>query len=59
MRLKGKRLGDACISKRHANFIFNLGKAKARDVLRLMEVARSRVQDRFKIDLEPEIKIWQ
>ena len=42
--LKGKRIGQAQISERHANFIVNLGGAKADDVRRLMELARSEVQ---------------
>ena len=57
--LKGKRIGDARISLRHANFILNLGQAKAGDVLRLIKLAREKVKDKFGITLEPEIKIWQ
>lgn len=56
--LKGKRMGDACISQRHANFILNLKNARARDVLRLMELVKGEVRDRFNITLRPEIKIW-
>ncbi len=56
--LKGRRIGNACVSKKHANFILNLKKAKASDVLRLMRLVRKKVKDRFKINLEPEIKIW-
>ncbi len=51
---KGMRRGDAQVSQKHANFIVNLGEAKARDVIRLMTVIQSRV----KVKLEPEIKIW-
>jgi len=57
--LKGRQCGDAAISKRHANFIINKGKAKAEDVLKLMNLVKKTVADRFKIQLEPEIKIWQ
>ena len=57
--LKGKKFGGACISKLHANFILNLGGASSTDVLRLMNVARRKVKDKFSIILEPEIKIWQ
>jgi len=57
--LKGKRIGDACISRRHANFILNLGAAKAEDVMKLINLARKKVKDKFGIALEPEIKIWQ
>lgn len=54
---KGMRIGDAQISTKHANFIVNLGEAKARDVLLLMTRAQKKVNERFKIQLEPELKI--
>ena len=57
--LKGKKLGGACISQKHANFILNLGDAQARDVLRLMDMIRKKVKHKFSITLKPEIKIWQ
>jgi len=55
--LKGKRIGQAQISEKHANFIINLGKAKAKDVLQLIKLAKKEVKKRFKIDMEEEIKI--
>lgn len=57
--LKGKRIGDACISPRHANFILNLGEARSDDVLRLIDLIRKKVKKEFNITLKPEIKIWQ
>jgi len=57
--LKGRRSGGACISYAHANFIVNLGKASSKDVLRLIRLARRKVQDRFRVRLEPEIEIWR
>jgi UDP-N-acetylmuramate dehydrogenase len=54
--LKGRRMGQSQISDRHANFIVNLGGAKASDVRRLMEVARSEVRRRFGVELVPEVK---
>ncbi len=57
--LKGKRIGGAVISQKHANFILNTGNAKARDVLRLMALAKRAVKKKFDITLEPEIKIWK
>jgi UDP-N-acetylmuramate dehydrogenase len=54
--LKGQRIGDAQISEKHGNFIINRGKARARDVLELVEMAQARVHDAFGIDLELEIK---
>jgi UDP-N-acetylmuramate dehydrogenase len=56
--LKGKKVGAALVSKKHANFILNSGRAKAEDVLKLMRLIRKRVKDKFNINLEPEIKIW-
>lgn len=57
--LKGARCGDAVISHKHANFILNMGRAKASDVLKLMSLIKKEVKKRFHIVLEPEIKIWQ
>jgi UDP-N-acetylmuramate dehydrogenase len=54
--LKGTRYGDAEISSKHANFIVNLGNAKASDVLALIELARSAVRETFDIELELEIE---
>lgn len=55
--LKGKRIGRAEISERHANFILNLGGAKAEEVRGLMEMARAEVRERFGVDLEPEVRL--
>ncbi len=55
--LKGKIVGDAQVSEKHANFIVNRGKATAADVLKLMELVKKTVLDVRGIRLEPEIKI--
>ncbi|HHV61816.1 MAG TPA: UDP-N-acetylmuramate dehydrogenase [Firmicutes bacterium] len=55
--LKGLRIGDAQVSPKHANFIINLGNAKASDVMALMEEVRLRVFERFGVVLEPEIRV--
>ncbi|TAK06170.1 UDP-N-acetylmuramate dehydrogenase [bacterium] len=55
--LKGKRIGRAEISARHANFIVNLGGAKAQEVRCLMEIARTEVKKKFNIDLAPEVRL--
>jgi len=57
--LKGRRIGDAAISLKHANFIINLGNARASDVFKLMGLIRRTVKNKFGINLEPEIKIWK
>jgi UDP-N-acetylmuramate dehydrogenase len=55
--LKGHRIGCAMWSDVHANFVVNLGGATAREVLALMNLARSRVKDRFGVVLEPEVRL--
>ncbi len=55
--LKGERSGDAAVSDVHANYIVNLGRARAKDVLTLMALVRDRVYSRKGIVLEPEIKV--
>ncbi|MGH2448293.1 MAG: UDP-N-acetylmuramate dehydrogenase [Chloroflexota bacterium] len=55
--LKGFRLGQAQISPLHANFILNLGQARAADVLSLMELAQNRVREQFGVELEPEVQL--
>jgi UDP-N-acetylmuramate dehydrogenase len=54
--LKGKRIGGAEISEKHANFIINLGNAKATDVLKLIKLAKEKVKKIFGIELEQEIQ---
>ncbi|MFA5311245.1 MAG: UDP-N-acetylmuramate dehydrogenase [Candidatus Omnitrophota bacterium] len=56
--LKGKRIGGAFISPRHANFILNSGNANSGDVLKLISLVKKRVKNKFRLALEPEIKIW-
>jgi UDP-N-acetylmuramate dehydrogenase len=56
--LKGIRVGEAEISDRHANFIVTNPGAKSDDVLRLIDLIRSKVSEQFGVDLELEIKIW-
>jgi len=55
--LKGQRVGDAEISKKHANFIINRGHAKASDVLELIALVKKKVWEKFKVRLEEEIVI--
>jgi UDP-N-acetylmuramate dehydrogenase len=55
--LKGFRIGRAMVSERHANFIINLGKAKAEEVIRLMEFVEKRVYEEKGISLEREVKV--
>ena len=52
---KGRRRGDAQVSPKHANFIVNLGRARAADVIGLMAEVRAEVEARFGTRLEPEL----
>ena len=56
--LKGARVGGAEVSDRHANFIVAHEGATATDVLKLIDHTRSRVAERFGVELELEIKVW-
>ncbi|HET6364296.1 MAG: UDP-N-acetylmuramate dehydrogenase [Nitrospirota bacterium] len=56
-KLKGRKVGDAQVSDQHANFIVNMGKARAKDVVALMEIVKQTVLDVHGVRLEPEIKI--
>ena len=54
--LKGVRLGGACVSTVHANFIVNEGGATAADVVGLIRKVRMTVKDVCGVDLRPEIR---
>lgn len=56
--LKGTRIGQAEVSDRHANFIVAHPNCSSQDVLRLIELIRSRVSSEHGVDLELEIEIW-
>ncbi len=55
--LKGVRIGDACISPKHGNFIINLGRATALDVLALIDLMSRRVREEFGVELELEVRV--
>ena len=55
--LKGLTLGKAQVSDKHAGFVVNLGNAKAKDILDLIDVVKSTVYSKFGVMLEEEVKI--
>ncbi len=55
--LKGYQIGGAKISEKHANFIVNIGNAKANDVMQLIEKIKKEVKKKFRVQLEEEIKL--
>jgi UDP-N-acetylmuramate dehydrogenase len=56
--LAGTKVGGAEISECHANYVIAHPGATARDVLRLIDMVRSRVADQFGQTLQPAIVIW-
>jgi UDP-N-acetylmuramate dehydrogenase len=54
--LKGRKIGDAKISEKHANFVVNLGKASSKDVKKLINLAKKSVKNKFGVDLDKEIR---
>lgn len=54
--LKGKGIGSAAVSEKHANFIINTGNATAEDVTALISLIKQKVRDQFGIQLQEEIE---
>lgn len=55
--LKGYSIGGAKISEQHANFIVNIGNAKAEDVLELIQHVKDTIKKLHGIDMETEVEI--
>ncbi len=55
--LKGRCVGGACVSEKHANFIVNTGKAQAADVEELMTLVQKKVEQVHGVRLKPEVHI--
>lgn len=56
--LKGKKIGGAKISEKHANFIVNFNNAKSSDIKRLISLIKKSVKNKFNVILEEEIIIF-
>jgi len=56
--LRGYRIGDACVSEKHTNFIVNLGHARARDIAALIGKIKEEVFARLGVRLEEEVELW-
>jgi UDP-N-acetylmuramate dehydrogenase len=55
--MRGRRVGGAQVSRKHANFIVNYGGAKASHVKKLMDQVAKAVRRQCGVTLEPEVKI--
>jgi len=56
--LRGLRMGDACISEKHPNFIVNLGNATAADILGLIRKVKRGVFEQTGVRMEEEVEFW-
>lgn len=52
--LKGKMIGGAMVSRKHANFIINYNNATSSDIITLIELIKKEIKERNNIDLELE-----
>ena len=50
-------LGGARVSEKHSGFVVNIGDAKAKDIIELINVVKSTVYSKFGVMLEEEVKI--
>lgn len=55
--LKGKQIGGARVSEKHAGFIVNVGGATSSDILSLIDCCIETVYNKFNVRLEPEVRI--
>ncbi len=55
--LKGRCVGGAQVSEKHAGFLINTGGATAADFLALMKQVQETVQSAYGVALEPEVRI--
>jgi len=55
---RGFRLGNASVSEKHANFVINLGSAKAEDIRRLVDLVKKGVFEKTGVSLEEEVEFW-
>lgn len=54
--LRGYRVGGAQVSEKHCGFVINAGGATAADVMQLMKDVSDKVEEKFGVGLEPEVK---
>lgn len=55
--LKGKSIGGAQVSEKHAGFVVNKGNATTQDILDLISFCQQTVFEKFGVSLETEVKI--
>jgi len=53
---KGRTSGGAKISQLHANFIVNTGRAEGGDIIKLINLVKKKIKNKYKINPEEEIQ---
>ncbi len=54
--LKGHQVGGAQVSPKHANYIVNVGGAKAEDVIILVSIIKQKIRSQFGVQLKEEVQ---
>ena len=54
--LRGFQVGGAQVSEKHCGFVINKDHATAADIVELMQQVSDRVEEKFGVQLEPEVK---
>ena len=57
LSLRGYNIGDAMVSKKHANFIVNKDNATGEDIINLINYIKDKVKEKYNIELELEQEI--
>lgn len=55
--LKGRKIGGAQVSPKHAGFVINEKEATAKDILELIALCQNQVYEQFGVRLETEVKV--
>jgi UDP-N-acetylmuramate dehydrogenase len=56
--LKGRRVGGAHVSEKHANFILADAGTRCHDMLKLINIIRETVYKKSEVYLELEVEVW-
>jgi len=54
--LKGRGVGSAKVSEKHAGFVINTGNATTDEILSVMEICKKEVKEKFGVELEAEVR---
>lgn len=55
--LKGTKVGDAEVSRKHGGFIINKGNATASDILELVQIIKNKIYEKYKKKIELEVEV--